>query len=228
MINYIRLLERLTGWHIAKELPQGADLFCDVAKRMPHLKCEVVFDVGANEGQSTQWFLKRLKGCRVWAFEPVPSCYQALKTVTEKCPRVKTFPIALGEEAGMVSMHEAGGGSRIVEGREGGISVNTLDGFCRERGIERIDYLKIDTEGYDFKVLKGAEGLLRKHAVGLVQVEASVNPENTDHVQLEPMKHYLEALDYRVFGFYDQVAEWKRGLPVLRRINAVFVSSKWL
>jgi hypothetical protein len=42
-------------------------------------------------------------------------------------------------------------------------SVITLDDFCRDRDISRVDLVKIDVEGYEFKVLKGATSTIEKY-----------------------------------------------------------------
>ena len=51
------------------------------------------------------------------------------------------------------------------------VKVITLDDFCSDKGIERISVLKIDTEGHDLAVLKGATGLLKRGAVDFVIFE---------------------------------------------------------
>ncbi|MCS7231653.1 MAG: FkbM family methyltransferase [Elusimicrobiota bacterium] len=51
------------------------------------------------------------------------------------------------------------------------INVITLDEFCKDRSIEHINILKIDTEGYDLKVLKGASDVLSKKSIDLIYTE---------------------------------------------------------
>jgi hypothetical protein len=51
------------------------------------------------------------------------------------------------------------------------ITVTTLDSFCEEHAIPRIDLLKIDTEGYELDVLKGARKMLERNHIGLIQFE---------------------------------------------------------
>jgi hypothetical protein len=64
----------------------------------------------------------------------------------------------------------------------------------------QIDFLKVDTEGYDLKVLEGAERLLRSGAVAFIQVEAGMNPHNVKHVPLEVLKMHLEGRGYTLFA----------------------------
>jgi hypothetical protein len=58
------------------------------------------------------------------------------------------------------------------------VELRTLDDFCAERGIGRIDLLKIDVEGHELRVLEGARGLLEADAIGFIQFE--FNATNID------------------------------------------------
>jgi hypothetical protein len=51
------------------------------------------------------------------------------------------------------------------------VTVNTLDEFCRQRSIERIDFLKLDVEGSEYRVLMGARRLLESRAIKFIQFE---------------------------------------------------------
>ncbi len=51
------------------------------------------------------------------------------------------------------------------------IEVRALDDFCREQGVERIDFLKLDVEGHELAVLRGARRMLGAGTVSLIQFE---------------------------------------------------------
>jgi hypothetical protein len=106
------------------------------------------------------------------------------------------------------------------------VMIETVDGFCRRRGVDHISLLKIDTEGHDLAVLVGAEDLLRRQAIDLIDVEAGMNPENQRHVPVGEFSSYLETHGYRLFGIYRQTNEWPTGEPHLRRADLVFVSDR--
>jgi hypothetical protein len=106
------------------------------------------------------------------------------------------------------------------------IPATTIDAFCAEHRIERIDYLKIDTEGHDLEVLKGSHEMLSSDRISIVEVECGMNPGNTYHVPFETMKPRLEGYGYRLFRLYDQVCEWPTREPHLRRANAVYLSPR--
>lgn len=104
------------------------------------------------------------------------------------------------------------------------IIIIPLDTFCYFNTINKIDYLEIDTEGFDLEVLKGSVKMLENHLVVFIEVEVNMNPDNQYHVNFEKIKNFLEKYDYRVYGIYDQTHEWIKNEPVLKRVNPVFVS----
>ena len=106
------------------------------------------------------------------------------------------------------------------------VRMDTLDNVCRELSVGHISFLKIDTEGHDLDVLRGGRELLREHRVDVIETEVGMGPDNERHVPYGEIVSYLEGLQYRVFGLYEQVPEWPTGQPHLRRSNAVLISSR--
>ncbi len=213
--------------------PRGYDVFFDLSDSIPALVPAVIFDVGANVGQSAEAFLRAYPAAKIYCFEPVNASFHALReALTEKAPQVELHQLAMSAKRGQARIATYGTGTCATmmapstddyqESEE--IQVETLDAFCSDAGITRIDYLKIDTEGNDLNVLRGAEELLGVGAAAVVEVEAGMHPENHLHVPLEDLKAHLQEYDYRCFGIYEPVAEWTTGEPYLRRVNAVFIA----
>jgi hypothetical protein len=85
--------------------------------------------------------------------------------------------------------------------------------------------LKIDTEGYDFKVLEGATRLLQENRIVFVIAEVGFNESDSPHVPFESIRKFLEPHGYGVFEFYDQQLEWS-GRAQLRYANACFCNER--
>ena len=51
------------------------------------------------------------------------------------------------------------------------ISVNTVDVYCEENNVSRIDFMKIDVEGHEFDVLSGATRMIESNSIGAIQFE---------------------------------------------------------
>ncbi|SFR99036.1 FkbM family methyltransferase [Sphingomonas jatrophae] len=222
MITRKRLAHALRKrWRKLTEPRRGDDVLVDLSRLV---KPAMIFDVGANIGQSSQKFARRFPSAAIHCFEPSAASAQRIRE--RKLRGVEVHALALGSEAGTATLTLGADPAtfRIADGGDEAVAVDTIDAFCATRSIQRIDFVKIDTEGHDLEVLKGAAGMLAAHRIAAVQVEAGMNPENKLHVPFEALKAYLEGHGYRLFGFYDQASEWPTRQPHLRRANPLFVS----
>ena len=226
-----RLLGRLTGTHIFRRLPRGIELAGDLSRWLPGFDPQVVFDVGAHHGESAVGFLAAFPHATIYSFEPVEQSFAELSRRLAGQARVCPVRLALGARVGdaTIALEPSSDRNALLSepkpaGRTERVSMDTVDRFAERNGLRRIGVLKIDTEGHDLAVLEGAEGLLRRGAVDLIQVESGWNPENRWHVPMERLKQHLEGRGYRVFGVYQQKEEWPTGAPHLRRADLVFLS----
>ena len=126
---------------------------------------QVVFDIGARTDTD---YVHLKPGIELHAFEPNPIFFQELKDKIGDRPHTYLNNYGLGDKSGMFAYSNA---LQMFEGGEGGesdairedqrLEIRLLDGYCAEKGITRIDFLKIDTEGYDYQVLKGGEKAIK-------------------------------------------------------------------
>jgi FkbM family methyltransferase len=139
-------------------------------------------DVGANVGDWLGMVADTMHGrtFAALAFEPSRSAFEQLEGRFRGEPRITLFNVALGSELGSLSFFEepnAGRGSTLVAdfmrtaGTTRTVQVTTLDAALREADWTRIDLLKIDAEGYDLQVLRGANEMLGARGAGVVQFE---------------------------------------------------------
>ena len=141
-------------------------------------------DVGANVGEYSSSLLALTdSSCEGLAFEPSPLAFTALQTklAPEIDKRLSIFQMALGDSVGVANFHmEANAGETSslvrhhsqVDAQVVQIQTTTLDAAIKRFGDpQRIDLLKIDAEGFDLRVLKGASELLRTHRVAVIQFE---------------------------------------------------------
>jgi FkbM family methyltransferase len=213
-------------------LPWGLDAFVDIGRRAPQVRPTTIFDVGANVGQSALRFAERFPEATIWSFEPFEAAYAELEQAT-RGTKVRCFRLAFGAEAFTATVPLAAKSdlnsllsrATAAEVPRETVHVTTLDAFAVEHGVERIDFLKIDTEGFDLAVLQGAEQLLTSGAISLVQVEAGMTGKNLKHVPLEALRLHLEERGYDMFGLYEQTPEWS-GEARLRFANVVFAAER--
>ena len=115
-------------------------------------RCAV--DIGGHVGFWSRHLVKRFE--RVHAFEPVEAHRECFVLNVDGAT---LHPVALGAAPGMISMwtEDGSSGNSIVKG-SGDIEMRTLDSY----GLEDVDFIKIDCEGYELFVLQGAVETLRR------------------------------------------------------------------
>jgi FkbM family methyltransferase len=227
-------MEKLTRSHIYRILPRGVDLLYDITLLLPRYIPTNIFDVGANVGQSSRQFVERFPKAQVFCFEPVSSIFTKLQKNMANFDNINFYRLAFSNVKGRADIHCENTRSTIhplcldempyITENVEYIELDTIDEFCHRENIRKIGILKIDTEGHDLKVLRGAENMLNVHLIDIVQVEAGMNPLSSKFVPFEEFKNYLESRGYYLFGIYEQVNEHYTGEPHLRRINPVFIS----
>lgn len=147
-------------------------------------KTTFFIDVGANTGSWSMPFISRMTpGGKGLLFEPSPIAVKMLVDnllQAEKLNAVEVVESAVGDTAGVARffMETAAGetSSVVVEhsrsdAKEIEVPMTTIDGVLIKRGIEFVDFLKIDAEGFDLHVIKGAMNSIKDHKIGIVQFE---------------------------------------------------------
>jgi FkbM family methyltransferase len=151
-------------------------------RRLTKVPKPIVFDVGANIGQSVKVFRECFKQPLIHAFEPSPRIFSMLEARTAGVPNLRVVNMALGAHSGAAQFFEntvPDMSSLLPLGPEGwgdigaqyDVKVSTIDEYCESNRVERIDVLKLDTQGYDLEVLKGAQGLMLRGRIRLVLME---------------------------------------------------------
>jgi FkbM family methyltransferase len=142
----------------------------------------VAVDAGANIGI----FAVELAalGYDVHAFEPIPDTYTRLLANVALNPvltgRIHAVECAFGQRKELLAMTlpvNSPATAHVAQGPDKGtamlleVQVTTLDGYAADCEIHHIDFLKLDVEGYEPAVLRGAAGLLKRQAIGTILFE---------------------------------------------------------
>jgi FkbM family methyltransferase len=163
----------------------------------------IALDIGANVGCHT-FRLAQLVGAsgRAVAFEPMQCAYTRLcrNAQLNSFGNLTLERIALGNTNGML---QAGFrtswplylSSSVPETES--VPVMRLDDYMRRRGIDRIDFIKLDVDGYEYRVLQGAHDALSRCAPMILMEFAAWTLERVGDKACE-MLEYLETLDYEL------------------------------
>jgi FkbM family methyltransferase len=164
-----------------------------------------VLDVGANAGGYARFVRGLDAEVPIIAFEPHPDTYARLSAAVGALG-VEALNLAVSDAPGEAMLHDfpdqdgstqasldpevirLHGGKEPVAHR---VRCVTLDDFAQARGIERISLLKIDTEGFDLAVLRGAQRLLSERRVGIIHFEFIAS----NIVRRIAMRDFFEALE---------------------------------
>lgn len=146
----------------------------------------VVFDVGANVGEFSQEVLHRRGDGKLelHAFEPTNSAFAQLRSALAPRDGLYLNRCALGQvraempiyfdapASGLASLTRRNLSFRSLDmSQQETVLVRTLDDYCAETGVKRIDFLKIDVEGHELDVLRGAVQMLERRAIQRIMWE---------------------------------------------------------
>jgi FkbM family methyltransferase len=144
----------------------------EVASALAQTAEPVVFDVGANCGLFSALVFDRWRAARVHAFEPQKKLVAQIEefaAINQLADRLSANWCAVSETQGEAQFHLNRNpiGSSLVREKVGGrrrrsvrVPLTTLDGYARQRGITRVDLVKLDVEGSELEALRGAQTIL--------------------------------------------------------------------
>jgi FkbM family methyltransferase len=173
------------------------------------------FDVGANVGQTIELLKTIFPASTIYSFEPSSETFRILSSKVSGA-NIRLLNIALGdtnktanfinyESSTLSSFFELQRCERnpfhdVQQKKPESVAVRTVDGIVEEECLSQIDLLKIDTQGYELAVLKGAVNSLQNALVKNVLAELTFAP--LYHEQSDPIK-VIRLLENHHFGLVD-------------------------
>ncbi len=146
----------------------------------------VLFDVGAHVGEYSTLLREAFPSAKIFSFEPSEAPFQALKKISS-AKKLDIHQVALSSESGDAEIYydKSDPGNQLASLHRGVISdlhrapstsaakvrTTSIDDFCAQKNIGYIDFLKIDTEGHELEVLRGAHGMIENKKIGMIQFE---------------------------------------------------------
>jgi FkbM family methyltransferase len=230
-----RILENLTGIQFFKNsLPRGVDVARDIC-RIYSKDLYEIWDIGAHKGETAAYFRTRFPKPVIRSFEPISENYQTLKQNCSSLPNHYVYNLALGDEIKSMIIHlqnasvihslrpdlnQPSGSNPRTEN----IKQTTVDSLFQKFNCQKIDILKIDVEGYEKSVLKGAEYCLENKLINFIYLETGLDDRFNS---IQSIIDTLGPHGYSPYGFYEQTAHWT-GTENLWYWNSLFVNKKLL
>lgn len=227
------------GYELLPTARFGRDAFGDIAQLLHGQSPAVIFDVGANEGQTAAEFVNHFPQAQIFSFEPFPAAYEKLMANVRPWPQVVPIPLALGTKAEVHKFYvssyspansllptaaaaapallsDAMRSQSAIE-----VTVNTLSAYCRNNKIETIDILKTDTQGFDLEVLQGGDELLKNHQVAIIFCEVLFALLYEKQAYFKDILAYLTEREFELVGLYNP---FRTPVQSLAWADALFVN----
>lgn len=202
----------------------------------------IVFDVGANAGDWTREVLNQGHDLEIHLFEPIPNVYQKLlQNLADKIPggKITPFNLALGQKQEVKTFYHYDDLSvlstfyRRVEVEKQGnfdppksfpVVTTTIDIYCDQQQIKRINFLKIDVGGSELDVLYGAKHFLETGRIDYLQFEYGGTYLDSQRTLKEAFE-YLQKFRYSIFKILPSGLEYK---PIFQPEDENFEYSNFL
>ena len=171
----LHLNQRITGFH-----------FEDDIRFLVKSETPVCFDVGANEGQTIDRFKQAFRRPKIYAFEPSSDSYEKLQSKHyDNLVFLQNYALGRHNSQLEFNNYELSTLSSFLAidkdpenpyrnvklSQKEVVEVRTVDWFVKQHNLGKIDVLKIDTQGYDLKVLQGAAESLQQGLIDYVFIE---------------------------------------------------------
>ena len=162
-------------------------------------KDDIVFDCGANMGLFSALAIH--KGGTAYSFEPTPDTRKYLETYKDVYDeKIKIYPYALSDKEGETDFYVGSdmNGENSINNLSGTckncitVPMKTVDGFVKEHGIKKVDFIKADIEGAERYMLLGAKETLNKFAPKLAICTYHLNddPEVLEKIIMDANPEY--------------------------------------
>jgi len=204
--------------YVRRNTVSGTDINEDLKILLP-VEDPVIFDIGANSGQTIEIMRGLFKLPSIYSFEPSASSFSKLVGY-ESLPGVCIHNVGVGDKPGNLELNEYPSSDlssflKLSENKEsrfrGGIpcsaavvKVITIDDFLSDHHISHVNLLKTDTQGFDLNVLKGAGLSLEKKAIDIIMVELNFIELYQGQGKASEIIEFLASKDYGLVDLYQK------------------------
>ena len=201
----------------------------------------IIFDVGAHHGHVSLEFRRRFPGSTIYAFEPFKGSFEKLQHNTASDPGIHAFNFGLSDQQGTLSFHSNPNSAtnsllstdlRGSKTWEPGLleteevvqaQFKTVDQVLLDLGIPRLDILKLDVQGAEHLVIKGASSACQERKIRIAYSEVITQPTYEDQKRLDQALAVFYDNGFDLFNIYNMnLADDGR----LRQIDAIFTRTQ--
>jgi len=208
------------GYRI-KRKAVGDDYLQEILWQVGEIEQPIIFDVGAHRGETARAFTETFPTAQLYCFEPFAESFAVLKEHQIAYPKATLINAGLSDISGVQQFNvnvgsptnsllaldnraaKTWGHAGLSPSRQEDCLFYALDDYLAQEAIEKIDLLKIDVQGAEYRVLQGGAKALEAGRVRVLYLEIIVGPTYVGQWGMGQYLSYLESLGFRVAGLYN-------------------------
>ena len=215
--TFFRILESMVSsraFPLTRYFPRGVFWVFDIQRFLGTRSLGVLFDVGANKGQTLTALLRHAPDAKIYSFEPALETFRILEGRFKGRENARLRNIAIGAQSGRLALQlsEDSQLNTLVPRDTQGLpaatqmtEVTTVDDIVAAEGISHMDLLKIDVQGWELEVMRGAAKLVADHNLIFLYVEVGFRRHETEVQHFCALHDHLESAGFILCGFYETV-----------------------
>lgn len=233
------------GYEVVNKKEFGNNILRDFKTLYSENKTLTIFDIGANLGQTSLEFVECLPNSTIYAFEPDPNTFVSLNDIIRDYKNIKSYNLGFGERNDKMelSISKVSGGNSLLSLSENInkyakgdwtekvgtkiVDITTLNMFCRDNKINKIDILKIDTQGYELKIIEGGDQVVIPSFTKVVYIEVLFVELYKQQAYFNDIYATLTKRGYKLMGFYNKFHKVEKPHYLLW-CDAVFVCEEMI
>ena len=201
----------------------------------------VLIDVGAYHGFWIENYIRFFPNLDAHLIEPFRDSFEVLKNRYRNNKNVKIYNLAFSNVSGQKKVNintkaytnslleldskaaDSWQNDELKNLSKKNITSVTIDEFAKKYNLKQINFLKLDVQGHESKVLEGAKELLENKLIDFILLEVIVVPTYKNQSRVSEIFSIFEKYKYQLYGIYDIEKNPKR--EKIQQFDAIFYSS---
>ncbi|MDB9347417.1 FkbM family methyltransferase [Nodularia spumigena] len=222
---------------LTRYFPRGKIVWYDIQRFSDKKDLNIIFDVGANIGQTANGLIQYFPKTQIYCFEPVKSSFDILHKNFSSFSNISLLQQGFGSksEHKIINIYDDSQLNTLIVNaprdaqkiNEEKIFLDTIDNFCLDNQIPAIDILKMDVQGWEMEILLGAMNFISQKKIKFIYTEVGFRRQDRDMQHFSEINDFLESQGYYLCGFYS-LFRWGDHKQYLGFANALYVQPDYL
>lgn len=210
MRKIIQRFVNFFGFKVVKIKEKKYREFDQILKKVLKKNNNIIFDIGANKGQSIYRYRKLFNNSKFYSFEPSLKAFEILKSKYGNLNNIKLFNVALGSQKKKKLFYDYKNNElssfikinkKFKETKKDiFVEIDTIDSIFKKNNLKRINLLKMDTQGYEETILRGAKGLITEQKIDLIELEIILGDYYEKSSSFKKIEDALSSGSYRLLA----------------------------